>query len=191
MVLHRLDNQCVELEAVSAVERDRAHQIPPNERAKRIDVSQLKRGRKVFANRCIVCHSSIQPENDSALAGSDKQAAEGSYSPNGRRPANAGITIPAAGYRTTPIKHGQEKAVETAKFWQNNFLSSDYRMPITVAGTNPARALGTNGLDGHMWSDFTSWGTQADAIGRVGKVLSTPIRESKATNKPSPPAQGA
>ena len=53
-------------------------------------------------------------------------------------------------------KKWAEAAVETPEFWQNNFLSSDYRIPITVVGTNPARAMATNGLDGHMWSDFTS-----------------------------------
>src|SRR6202043_3890546 len=42
------------------------------ERAKRIDLSLLKRGRKVFANNCIVCHSSVQPENDSTLPPNDE-----------------------------------------------------------------------------------------------------------------------
>ena len=32
------------------------------ERAKRIDTSKLAPGRKVFARNCIVCHSSIQPQ---------------------------------------------------------------------------------------------------------------------------------
>jgi hypothetical protein len=126
-----------------------------SDRAKRIDVSQLKRGRKVFANNCIVCHSSIQPENDpaadSALAAHRKQlmadwASAGEFWDHD----------PGRWLQDDDYKKWAEASVEKAEFWQNNFLSTDYRIPITVIGTNPARAMATNGLDGHMWSDFTS-----------------------------------
>lgn len=142
-------------EAFTAGERDQARKYFESERARRIDVSQLKRGRKVFANNCIVCHSSIQPENDGTadieLSNHRKQLfAEW---------ANAGEFWdhdPGRWLQDDAYRAWAEKAVETVDFWKNNFLSSDYRIPVTVVGTNPARALATNGLDGHMWSDFTS-----------------------------------
>jgi mono/diheme cytochrome c family protein len=146
-----------EWERASRTERERASKDLESERAKRIDVSQLKRGRKVFANNCIVCHSSIQPENDSTLPADNELS-------NRRKQlfaewAKAGEFWdhdPGRWLQDDAYKEWAEKVVETPDFWKNNFLSSDYRIPITLVGTNPARSLATNGLDGHMWSDFTS-----------------------------------
>jgi mono/diheme cytochrome c family protein len=127
------------------------------ERAKRIDPSQLKRGRKVFANNCIVCHSSVQPENDPSLPPNDELS--------GRRKAffeqwaKAGEFWdhdPGRWLEDDAYKKWAGSAVERPDFWRNNFLSTDYRLPVTLIGTNPARSLATNGLEGHMWSDFTS-----------------------------------
>lgn len=56
-----------------AKEKKREYRPPSaEERAQHIDVSKLERGRKVFANNCIVCHSSIQPET--FHIGDDKKA---------------------------------------------------------------------------------------------------------------------
>ena len=145
-----------ELEAVSAVERDRASKYLASERAKRIDVTQLKRGRRVFANNCIVCHSSVQPENDSALAGDDLSKRRKKLFAEWAEAGEYWDHDPGRWLQDDAYKVWAEKAVESAEFWQSNFLSSDYRIPVSIVGTNPARALGTNGLDGHMWSDFTS-----------------------------------
>ena len=41
-------------------------------------------------------------------------------------------------------------------FLQDNFLSSENRIPVSVVGTNAARALATNATRGHVWSDFSS-----------------------------------
>ena len=46
--------------------------------------------------------------------------------------------------------------VETQDFWLNNFLSIDYRIPINLVRTNSARAMATNAMADHMWSDFSS-----------------------------------
>ena len=124
-------------------------------RAKRIDVGQLKRGRKVFANNCIVCHSSIQPEND-LTADKDLSAHRKQLLADWAAAGEFWDHDPGRWLQDEAYKKWAEAAVETPEFWQNNFLSSDYRIPITVVGTNPARAMATNGLDGHMWSDFTS-----------------------------------
>ena len=42
------------------------------------------------------------------------------------------------------------------EFWRNNFLSTDYRVPVNYVGTNPGRALANNSTKGHMWEDFSS-----------------------------------
>ncbi len=41
-------------------------------------------------------------------------------------------------------------------FLQNNYLSTDERIPLTVVGTNAARALATNAMEGHVWDNFSS-----------------------------------
>ena len=127
------------------------------ERAKRIDLSQLKRGRKVFANNCIVCHSSVQPENDPSLPSGDELSSRRKALFN--KWAEAGEYWdhdPGRWLEDDAYKKWAESVVESPAFWTSNFLSTDYRLPVTLVGTNPARSLGTNGLQGHMWSDFTS-----------------------------------
>ena len=133
----------------------------------RVDLTKLALGRKVFANHCIVCHSSIQPENDPALDAGDalkmkrqmlfqQWAQAGEYWDH-----NPGRWVQDDDYVAWA-----EAVVERPGFWKDNYLSTDYRMPVTTVGTNPARALATNGLGGHMWSDFTSQGfKQLPSIG--------------------------
>lgn len=98
-------------------------------------------GRKVFAENCIICHSSKQPNGNNGapkgpehIVGTD--LADYSKNPDYRKWALA--------------------EVERQDFWENNFLSSEVRVPITLLKTNAARSLGTNGLKGHMWEDFSS-----------------------------------
>jgi hypothetical protein len=95
---------------------------------------ELAAGRKVFARRCIVCHSSKQPE------GSENY------------PADRLLDLLASdGYQ----KWAQD-AVGKKEFWEDNFLSTDRRVPVTLVKTNAARSLATNAIEGHMWEDFSS-----------------------------------
>lgn len=48
------------------------------------------------------------------------------------------------------------ESVRSANFLDHNFLSDDKRYPITLIGTNAARALGTNAIKGHIWDQFSS-----------------------------------
>jgi hypothetical protein len=43
-----------------------------------------------------------------------------------------------------------------ADFLDDNFLSNEDRIPVSVVQTNAARALATNATSGHVWSDFSS-----------------------------------
>ena len=127
------------------------------DRARHVDLSKLTHGRKVFANNCIVCHSSVQPENDPALAADSKLKLKRERL--FKEWAGAGEFWdhdPGRWLEDEAYTAWAEAAVETPAFWQDNYLSTDYRLPVTAVGTNPARALGTNGLGGHLWSDFTS-----------------------------------
>lgn len=96
--------------------------------------AQVDRGRQVFAENCYACHSSKQPVG--------------------------ALTKPITEVRTW----SQEPAylafarAEVAKpdFLENNFLSTDRRVPITLVGTNAARALQDNAARGGIWHDFSS-----------------------------------
>jgi hypothetical protein len=46
--------------------------------------------------------------------------------------------------------------VQKPDFLDNNFLSTEKRIPVTVVGTNAARALATNAMRGHVWDNFSS-----------------------------------
>lgn len=49
-----------------------------------------------------------------------------------------------------------ESSVLAADFTDHNFLSDDERYPVTLLGTNAARALGTNAKWGHIWQEYSS-----------------------------------
>ncbi len=109
-----------------------------------VDVSQLRRGREVFARNCIVCHSSIQPEIWHAEM---KRAADLN---------EFWIHNPLQLLENEEYQQWALAEVEKPEFWQLNFLSCDYRVPITLVGTNSGRAMATNALDQNMWDDFAS-----------------------------------
>jgi hypothetical protein len=134
--------------------------LPAREKGRRIDVSQLAKGRQVFANNCIVCHSSIQPpERDLALT-------EEAYGTPGvkKDPVELWDHDPGRWLQDKKYIAWAEAAVKTPEFWQNNYLSTDYRIPVSLVRTNSARAVATNALGrlagkpgfGHMWEDFSS-----------------------------------
>jgi len=53
-------------------------------------------------------------------------------------------------------KKWYEESVLSSNFLDHNFLSDDQRYPVTLIGTNIARALGTNATKGHIWDEFSS-----------------------------------
>ncbi len=46
--------------------------------------------------------------------------------------------------------------VQKPDFLDNNFLSTEERIPVDVVQTNAARALATNATRGHVWDNFSS-----------------------------------
>lgn len=46
--------------------------------------------------------------------------------------------------------------VQKPDFLENNFLSTEERIPVTLVQTNAARAAATNALAGHVWDNFSS-----------------------------------
>ncbi len=102
---------------------------------------ELAAGRKVFAERCIICHSSKQPNGQNG-------APKGPEAVDGNKLVEY-LNDPA--YRQWAVAE-----VEKPDFWENNFLSTEVRVPVTLVKTNAARSLGSNAVAGHMWDDFSS-----------------------------------
>jgi cytochrome c1 len=121
-----------------------------------VEAAQLERGRRVFARNCIMCHSSVQPEQWHADV--QRRAERGEL-----WDAEPGRWLRDADYQRWALA-----AVETDAFWRENYLSTDYRIPVTVVGTNACRALATNGMTGQMWEDFSSQTYRR--LGSVGAI---------------------
>jgi hypothetical protein len=98
-------------------------------------------GRRVFAERCIICHSSKQPN------GRDGGPLGPEAVPGDKLLAH----LSDPGYRQWALAE-----VEKPDFWKDNFLASEHRLPVSVVKTDAGRSMGSNGVEGHMWEDFSS-----------------------------------
>jgi len=110
------------------------------------DADQLKRGKLVFADTCARCHSSKIP---TPAAGLD---------PNG---------CSGPGYldcwnrywewtKTDDFKTKMREIVLADDFLDNNFLSTDQRVPVTLLQTNACSPLASNAIGGNIWDNFSS-----------------------------------
>jgi hypothetical protein len=110
------------------------------------DAAQLKRGKIVFAERCARCHSSKLP----------KQAA--GLDPHGC--AGPGYLDCWNKYwnwtKTEHFKQEMTKIVLAEDFLEDNFLSTDFRVPVTLLETNACSPLATNAIGGNIWDNFSS-----------------------------------
>jgi hypothetical protein len=108
--------------------------------------TQVSRGAEVFAETCARCHSSKQP----ALPA----------------PVNLG-QCNGPDYmqcfkrwwqwtQTPDFKAEMRAVVAQPDFRENNYLSTDIRVPITLLRTNACSPLATNALGNNIWNDFSS-----------------------------------
>lgn len=127
-----------------------------------IDLGKLALGRKAFARNCIVCHSSIQPEHEAITVDVAQESLKRIVAKRNNLHAqweSAGEFWehdPGQWLADPDYLAWAEAAVELPEFWNNNYLSIDYRIPINVVQTNSGRAMATNAMTGHMWEDFAS-----------------------------------
>jgi hypothetical protein len=122
------------------------------------------KGREVFLRNCAMCHSSKQPEGF-ALEFSDD------WAKHAAPPADdAHFVVPrkfedweafraSAAFRSYGDRITAQAGAATGDkdpFLEDNFLSTDIRIPITLVGTNSGRSVGTNGMRGQVWDNFSS-----------------------------------
>lgn len=111
------------------------------------DMAQLERGKEVFAENCARCHSSKLPDK----AFSD-------FFPDGCVNSNyMGCWNDYFNWTNTDeFKTAMTAIVKQPDFLDNNFLSTELRVPVTQLETNMCSPVASNGLAGNIWDNFTS-----------------------------------
>jgi hypothetical protein len=106
----------------------------------------IRRGRVVFAERCARCHSSKGPDLPPGL---DLENANG---PDYLAKWNAYW----AWTKTDDFKSKMRSIVLADDFLENNYLSTELRVPVTLLGTNACSPLATNAIRDNIWDNFSS-----------------------------------
>lgn len=128
------------------------------------EADQARAGREVFLRNCAVCHSSKQPDGFGIAFDDDWNAADAPA------PGDAHLTLPrrfeewedfraSAAFRAYGDLMTQFAGVAgegADPFLEDNYLSTDLRVPVTLVGTNSARAVATNAMRGQVWDNFSS-----------------------------------
>jgi hypothetical protein len=115
---------------------DRLKDAPNGASFMTTDQAKLDQGKGVFAENCARCHSSKQPPNLCMLG----------------QPCTSGQII------ENSAEYFRWMRTEVAKpdFLDNNFLSTDRRIPITEMGINACSPLATNAIRDNIWDNFSS-----------------------------------
>lgn len=133
------------------------------------------RGRDVFIDNCAICHSSKQPPGlelrfERTMAGGWTKAPV----PSG--PKRHEYTLPmeytdwedfkksdayrdyVAELRSLPdvAAPAPNDIDDRDRFLDDNFMSNELRIPVTLIGTYSGRAMATNAMRGHVWDNYSS-----------------------------------
>lgn len=121
-------------------------QDAPGGGAYKSDASKLNTGKIVFAERCARCHSSKLPTPAEGLdpdgcAGKDYLTCWNKY---------------WAWTKTDDFKSKMAAIVMKSDFLDGNFLSAEFRVPVTLLQTNACSPLATNAIKDNIWDNFSS-----------------------------------
>ena len=110
------------------------------------DQGLLRRGKIVFGETCARCHSSKLP---ATVAGLDPHGCAGAKY----------LECWNAYWKSTKtlaFKRQMREIVLAKDFLDNNYLSADFRVPVTLLHTNACSPLASNAISGNIWNDFSS-----------------------------------
>ena len=110
------------------------------------NIAQLTRGKEIFGGRCARCHSSKIP---TPAVDVDPAGCNG-----------AGYLDCWKRYwewtKSDAFKKQMREVVMADDFLENNFLSTELRVPVTLLETNACSPLATNAIAGDIWDNFSS-----------------------------------
>jgi hypothetical protein len=130
-------------------------------------------GRKVWLSNCAICHSSKQPDGFE-LTFERKTHGEQWFEQSAPSQPKYVLPMDAAdwdAYKRSPsYQHylaclsslvdraslDNDPLIDDHPFWRDNYLATDIRVPVTLAGTPSGRAMASNGIKGHIWDNFSS-----------------------------------
>jgi cytochrome c2 len=106
----------------------------------------VQQGKLVFADNCAACHSSKMPDppasaNPGACIGPNYLQCWNRY---------------RAWTQTGEFHAKMRQIVMADDFLDDNFLSNDARVPVTLLQTNACSPLATNAIGGNIWDNFSS-----------------------------------
>ncbi len=144
---------------LKAGQPDRLADVPEGKQHLTADAAVLTRGKKVFAETCARCHSSKLPDT-----------ARAQMMPGGCSGPNYLTCWKRywAYTKTDEFKAKMRDIVASPDFLQDNYLSTEARVPVTLLRTNACSPLATNAIRGNIWNDFSS-STYKD-LPSVGKI---------------------
>jgi hypothetical protein len=111
------------------------------------DEAQMTRGKVAFAENCARCHSSktVPPPvpglDPAGCAGKDYLQCWNRY---------------WDWTQTAEFKEKMRQIVLAADFLDDNYLSNEARVPVTLLQTNACSPLATNAIGGNIWDNFSS-----------------------------------
>jgi hypothetical protein len=131
---------------LQAARPDRLKDAPGGAKYLTADAATLDRGKTVFADTCARCHSSKAPKpavglDPAGCAGPGYMQCWSKY---------------WAWTKTDDYKKQMRAIVSAPNFLDNNFLSTEARVPVTLLQTNACSPLATNALAGNIWDNFSS-----------------------------------
>jgi hypothetical protein len=119
---------------------------PDGKKYQTTDANVLNRGKVAFAENCARCHSSKLPPaapglDPTGCAGKDYLRCWNSY---------------WAWTQTPDFKQKMRDIVMDPGFLEDNYLSAEFRVPVTLLQTNACSPLATNALRDNIWDNFSS-----------------------------------
>ncbi|MEA2239531.1 MAG: hypothetical protein QOC81_4255 [Thermoanaerobaculia bacterium] len=124
------------------------------------DATLVPRGKEVFAERCARCHSSKLPEKAFT-----NFFPAGSIGPDYLKFWNDYWQWT----KTQEFKDSMKVIVNDPNFLQDNYLSTEVRIPSTLMETNACSPLATNAIKDNIWDNFSS--ESYKNLPAVGKVM--------------------
>jgi hypothetical protein len=131
---------------LKAARPDRLKDAPGGAKYLRADAATLARGKEVFADTCARCHSSKVPEpapgvDPGGCAGPEYLTCFKKY---------------WAWSKSDAYKTEMRKIVADPDFLEDNYLSTELRVPETLLRTNACSPIATNALENNIWDNFSS-----------------------------------
>lgn len=115
------------------------------------DQDVLTLGKEAFAETCARCHSSKLPEKAYSFFPN-----QGCNNSEGSRTYMDCWNDFWQWTQTDEFKTAMTEIVKADDFLQDNFLSTELRVPVTLLETQACSPLATNALRGNVWDNFSS-----------------------------------